>query len=131
MELLSGMALSWMTFSTFPFPISTNHPTRRNGETTPVSLVTTGHSGAWIRHAAKSFERRSLLCNRTGLRLREQPLRLFQQELGVREWFVADILPADETVTVDQKRTVKFHVLEVVVTAVFFEDVKAPHRRQA
>ena len=51
----------------------------------------------------------------------QQPSGFVEDEVGVHEGFVADVVPADEAGAVDQERAVQRHVFKVVVGAVSTE----------
>ena len=65
-------------------------------------------------------------------RLPEEPLRFAQQELVVHEGLVADVLPADQALAVDEERAVQRLLLEVVVAAIGLERFQrvVGHKRQ-
>src|SRR3546814_15652928 len=50
-----------------------------------------------------------------------QALRFGEQKIRIGERLEADVLPADETVAIDQKSAVERHLLEVIVSPIRFE----------
>src|SRR3954469_9959429 len=63
-------------------------------------------------------------------RLREQSLRLRQQEPGVGEGLGADVLPSDLAFCINQDRPVQRDFFEIVVTVIAVENLEARIREQ-
>ena len=56
--------------------------------------------------------------------LTQQALCFLQNKIRVHERFIADVLPANATFTVDQERAVQWLTFEIVITSVTLEDVE-------
>jgi hypothetical protein len=52
----------------------------------------------------------------------EQALCFLQKEIGIIERFVTDILPTDQAVTIDQKRSMQWLIFKIVERPVGLED---------
>ncbi len=72
-------------------------------------------------HATSSQARCALLL--VGLKL-QQSLRFLQQKLVIHEWLVADVLPADSAILIDQERAVKWLRFEIVVRPKRLKDIQ-------
>src|SRR5438105_175397 len=60
----------------------------------------------------------------------QQPLRLLQQKLRIRERLVADVLPPDPAAAIDQEGAMQRHLLEVVIGPIRPEHLQAVVRKQ-
>ena len=54
----------------------------------------------------------------------QEALGFFEEELGFVERFVADVLPTNESLRVDEEGAMERHFFEIIVGAIGFEDVQ-------